>query len=394
MKRALLALFVAAGFAVPATTSAAPAPIVLGTTAPLSGPETAYAPVVRGAKAYFDYVDARGGVNGRKIAYLIEDDGYNPAQTVSATRKLVEQDRVLALFNTVGTEQALAVRDYLNQRRVPQLFVGSGAPALNDPKGHPWTIPFLPSFVGEGALYGRRIAATRPRARIAVLYEDSEYGKDLLAGLKKGLGRRAGQIVATQTYEVTDVDLSSQVSALKESRADTLALFALPKQAIQAIVAQARLGWKPQLYVSGVSIDPAVMKIARANVPGAGEGAISSAYLFDPTNPANANLAGVKLYKSILRRHLPGADPDAVAHLYGMAVAYTMVDVLRRAGPNPTREKILRAAQHLNIRRNPFMLSDIPLRTSPANVFPIRAAHLVRFHAGYWRFQKPLLATG
>jgi branched-chain amino acid transport system substrate-binding protein len=377
-----------------ATTTAAPVPIVLGTTAPLSGPETAYAPVVRGAKAYFDYVNARGGVNGRRITYLIEDDAYNPAQTVAATRKLVEQDHVLALFNTVGTEQALAVRDYLNQRKVPQLFVGSGAPALNDPKGHPWTIPFLPSFVGEGALYGRRIAATRPRARIAVLYEDSEYGEDLLAGLKKGLGRRADQIVRTQTYEVTDVDLSSQVSALKESRADTFVLFALPKQAIQAIVAQARLGWKPQLYVSGVSIDPAVMKIARANAPGAGEGAISSAYLFDPTNPANAKLAGVKLYKTILRRHLPGADPDAVAHLYGMAAAYVMVDVLRRAGSNPSPASVLRAAQHLNLPRSPFMLSDIRLRTSPANVFPIRAAHLVRFHAGYWSFQKPLLATG
>jgi branched-chain amino acid transport system substrate-binding protein len=389
----LMALAVPAAFA--ATTPGVDArTIVLGTTAPLSGPETAYEPVVTGAEAYFAYVNAHGGVYGRKIVYKIEDDGYDPSRTVPATRKLVEQDHVLAMFNTVGTEQALSVRDYLNQQGVPQLFVGSGAVTLNDPKRHPWTTPFLPSFVGEGALYGRRIATTQPRARIAVLYEDSEYGKELLAGLKQGLGRRAGQIAATQTYEVTDVDLTQQIQSLKASGADTLVLFSLPKQSIQAFVATAKLGWKPQEYVSGVSIDPIVMKIARASAgPQTGEGAISSAYLFDPTNPANARLPGVKLYLSIMKRYLPREDPKAVAHQYGMAVAYAMVEALKRAGRNPTRASLLRAATHLNVPHNPFMYPDERIRTTPTNYFGIRFAHIVRFHAGYWRFEKPLLRT-
>ncbi len=363
--------------------------IVLGTTAPFSGPETAYEPVVLGAKAYFDYVNAHGGVFGRKVVLKIEDDGYDPSRTVQATRKLVEQDQVLAMFDTVGTEEALAVREYLNQRQVPQLFVGSGAVAIaRETKRYPWTLPFLPSFVGEGALYGRQIAASRPKATIAVLYEDSEYGRELLQGLKQGLGKRAGLVAATQTYEVTDIDLSSQIQSLKASGADTLVLFALPKQAVQAFVSVAKLGWRPQEYVSSVSIDPIVMKIARLSAgPQTGEGAISSAFLYDPTNPANAKLPGVKLYRSILKRYLPGSDPTAVAHLYGMAVAYTMVNVLRRSGRNPTRASVLRAATHLSLARNPFMLGDIRLQTSPANVFPIRSSHLVRFHGGYWRIQ-------
>jgi branched-chain amino acid transport system substrate-binding protein len=395
VRPALLALALALPAAAAASTPGVDAhTILLGTTAPLSGPETAYEPVVSGAQAYFAYVNAHGGVYGRKIDYRIEDDGYDPARTVPATRKLVEQDRVLAMFNTVGTEQALAVRDYLNQRGVPQLFVGSGAVTLNDPKHHPWTLPFLPSFVGEGALYGRQIAKTQPKARIAVLYEDSEYGKELLAGLKQGLGRNASQIVATQTYEVTDIDLTPQIQSLKASGADTLVLFSLPKQSIQAFVAVSRLGWKPREYVSGVSIDPIVMKIARASAgPQTGEGAISSAYLFDATNPVYGRLPGYGLYRSIMKRYLPREDPSAVAHLYGMAVAYVMVDVLKHAGRNPTRTSVLRAATHLSIPHDPFLYPDERLQTSSGDFFPIRFTHLVRFHAGFWRIQKPLLRT-
>ncbi|MFN2629319.1 MAG: ABC transporter substrate-binding protein, partial [Gaiellaceae bacterium] len=258
-------------------------------------------------------------------------------------------------------------------------------------KRYPWTVPFLPSFVGEGALYGRQIVAAGPRAKIAVLSEDSEYGRELLQGLRRGLGRHAGQIAATQTYEVTDLDLRPQIQTLRSSGADTLALFSLPKQSIQALAAAGQLGWTPAEYLSGVSIDPIVMRIARLSAgPQTGEGAVSSAYLFDPTNPANARLPGVKLYRAILKRFLPNADPAAVAHLYGMAVAYVMVEALKRAGKNPTRESLLRAARHLNIARNPFMLPDIRVKNSPGSIFPIRSAHLVSFHAGYWRFGKKL----
>ena len=360
--------------------------ILIGGTVPLSGPESAYAPVARGAQAYFDYVNARGGVYGRKIVYKIDDDGYDPARTVQATRELVEQDHVLAIFNSVGTEHNLAVRGYLNQMKVPQLFVGSGATVIaREHARMPWTMGFLPSFAGEGAIYGRTLAATRPKARYAVLYEDSDFGEDLLAGFKRGLGKDARNVVARQTYEVTDADVGSQVSQLKASKADTLVLFALPKQTIQGFLTANKLGWHPHVVVTSVSIDPFVMNIVRES---AGkrqtEGTISSAFLHDPTNPAQAGSRGVKLYRQIMRRYLPNADPKAVAHLYGMAAAYTMVDALKRGGRNPTRSSLLRAAQHLN-EVNPFLLEGIRIRTSPRNYFPIARTHLVRYHGTGWK---------
>jgi len=359
--------------------------ILLGGTGPLSGPETAYAPVLTGAQAYFDYVNDHGGVFGRKITFKVVDDGYDPARTVQATRQLVEQDQVLAMFNSIGTEQNLAVRSYLNQLHVPQLFVGSGTVTIAaEHKQFPWTIGMLPSFAGEGAVYGRQIVATRPKARIAVLYEDSDYGKDLLSGLRRGLGSHAGQIVATQSYEVTDVDVSSQVQSLKASGADTFVIFALPKQAIQAFVSAAKLAWRPQTYVSSVSIDPIVMKIVRLSAgPTVGEGATSTAFLHDPTNPTQRKAKGVLLYRAVMKRYLPNEDPGAVAHLYGMMTAYAMVDALKHAGRNPTRDSLMRAATHMN-ERNPFLLDDVALRTTPSDIYPLRTTHLVRFRRGVW----------
>ncbi len=210
--------------------------ILLGGTGPLTGAESAYKPVLTGAQAYFAYVNAHGGVYGRKIVYQIEDDQYDPTQTVSQTQKLVEQDHVFAIFNSIGTEQAVAVSSYLNQQKVPQLFVGSGATAIgNNHAKTPWTMGLLPSFEGEGAVYGR-VIATHPNAKIGVLYENDEYGKELLAGLKRGLGSHAGQIVSTASYVVSDVTVASQVQQLKAAGADTFVIFALPAQAIQAFV--------------------------------------------------------------------------------------------------------------------------------------------------------------
>jgi branched-chain amino acid transport system substrate-binding protein len=402
MTRAVVALAAAALVAVPAagagrvaTPGVTPTQIVLGATGPLSGSESQYEPVLSGANAYFDYVNAHGGVYGRKIVYKIEDDQYNPTQTVSLTQKLVEQDNVFAIFNSIGTEHALAVRDYLNQRKVPQLFVGSGAATIAQEHAQfPWTIGLLPSFTGEGAIYGRLIAKDHPNAKIAVLYEGDEYGGELLAGLKRGLGAKAKQIVGTQSYALNADNVISQVTSLKATGADTFVIFALPKQAIQAFVAAAKLAWTPAEYVTSVSIDPAVMQIVHLNAgPQTGVGATSTAFLHDPTNPTQKSSAGVKLYLQIMKRYLPSEDPKAVAHMYGMMAAYSMVEALKGAGKSPTRASLLRAAQHLDIA-NPFLLPGLKVTTSPKDYFPLGKTYLVRYKNGFWNvLGKPLTTS-
>jgi branched-chain amino acid transport system substrate-binding protein len=358
---------------------------VLGATGPLSGSESQYEPVLSGAKAYFAYVNDHGGVLGRKITYTIEDDQYDPAQTVALTQKLVEQGKVFAIFNSIGTEHALAVRQYLNGQKVPQLFVGSGAAVISaQHKQYPWTIGLLPSFTGEGAIYGRQIAATKPKAKIAVLYENDEYGTELLSGLKRGLGLHAGQIVAAESYGLLDTTVTAQVQKLKAAGADTFVIFALPKQAIQAFVVAASLGWKPTEYVTSVSIDPAVMQIVHLNAGAeTGVGATSTAFLRDPTNPTQLKSAGVKLYRQIMRKYLPGEDWKAVAHIYGMMAAYAMVDSLKKAGKNLTRAGLLNAATHLN-EPNPFLLPGLAVTTSPSDYLPLGKTYLVRYEHGFW----------
>jgi branched-chain amino acid transport system substrate-binding protein len=392
---ALVALFLALPAASATTPGVTATEIMLGATGPLTGAESQYAPTLTGATAYFDYVNAHGGVNGRKIVFKIEDDQYNPANTVLLTQKLVEQEGVFAIFNSIGTEQALAVREYLNTRKVPQLFVGSGAAVINAERAkYPWTIGLLPSFTGEGLIYGRLIAKNQPKAKIGVLYENDEYGDELLAGLKRGLGSRAKQIVATQGYSVLDTSVVQQVQSLKNAGADTFVIFALPKQAIQAFVAAYKLGWKPTEYVTSVSIDPAVMQIVRLNSDkSVGVGATSTAFLHDPTNPTQTKSPGVKLYLQIMKRYLPSEDPKAVAHIYGMMAAYAMVDALKHAGKDPTRASLLRAAQHLNAT-NPFLLPGLRLTTTPQDYFPLGRTYLVRYLHGFWNvLGKPLTTS-
>ena len=360
--------------------------ILLGATVPLSGDEVAYASVARGANAYFQYVNDHGGVRGRSIRYLYVDDAYDPAETVRKTRELVENDHVLAIFGSVGTEHALAVRPYLNQLGVPQLFVGSGLSALAlERRQYKWTMGFLPRFAGEGALYGRYIKRTRPKSRIAVLHEASEYGEDMFAGLRSGLGPLSSRITDVETYSLSDSDLNAQIAKLKASRADTIMIFALPTQTIQAFVAIHKLGWKPRIFVNSVAIDPFVMDVIQRNTgKKLVEGAISSQFLKDPTDPALAKDPGVKLYKQILRRYLPDAKPREVANLYGMATAYTMVDALRHAGAQPTRASLLRAATHLK-EKNPFMVKGVTVKTGPNDYYPVERTRMLRFHAGRWR---------
>jgi ABC-type branched-subunit amino acid transport system substrate-binding protein/alpha-beta hydrolase superfamily lysophospholipase len=369
--------------------------IVLGATGPLTGSESAYQPVLSGAKAYFDYVNARGGVNGRKIKYLIEDDQYDPSKTFADTQKLVESDKVFAIFNSIGTEHAIAVREYLNNNKVPQLFVGSGATTFNAQRSkYPWTMGLLPSNVGEGTNVGRLIAKQHPNAKIGVLYENDEYGAELLAGLKKGLGKKAKQIVSAQSYALLATDVTQQVLTLRAAGADTFVIFALPKQAIQAFVTAGKIGWKPYEYVTSVSIDPAVMQIVKLNAPkGTGVGAQSTAFLRDPTNPTQKKAAGVKLYLQIMKRYLPHEDPRAVAHIYGMMAAYAMVEAIKQAGKNPTRASLLKAATHLDIT-NPFLLPGLRLQTSPKDYFPLQKAYQVVYKNGFWNVVGKPLTVG
>ena len=368
------------------TPGVTPTTITLGATVPLTGPAAAYGSVGRGADAYFKYVNSKGGVFGRKIVYKYEDDQFDVAQTISLTRQLVEQDNVLAIFNSVGTEHALAIRGYLNDRKVPQLFVGSGVSQLaTEHRQYPWSMGYLPSFAGEGFIYGRYVARHQPKARIAVLYENSDFGKDMLNGLRRGLGGKA-KVVSTQSYDVEDTDINSQVAKLKSSGADTLMLFATPKFAIFGYVGSFRLGWHPHVYVTSVSISPDIMKIARFGTSQRQvDGSISIAFVKDPTSARWAKDKTVRLYKSILARFLPDAKPDDVFNYYGMAVAYTMVDTLRKAGRNPTRDSVLRAATHLD-EKNPFLLPGIRIQTSPNDYYPMDMVKLARYHGSHWQF--------
>ena len=369
-----------------ATPGVTPSTITIGGTIPISGPAAAYGSVGRGADAYFRHVNSRGGVFGRKIVYRFLDDEFEVSKTILLTRQLVEQDNVLAIFNSVGTEHALAIRPYLNDRQVPHLFIGSGVSKLaTERRKYPWSIGYLPSFAGEGAIYGRHLAATRPQARVAVLYENSDFGKDMLNGLRRGLGRK-GKIVATQSYEITGNDISSQMAQLKSARADTLMLFATPQFAIFGYVGAFRLGWHPRVYVTSVSISPDIMKIARfATNQKHVDGSISIAFVKDPTSKLWAKDKTVRLYKSILKRFLPSAKPDDVFNYYGMAVAYTMVDTLRKAGRNPSRASVLRAATHLK-ETNPFLLPGVRIETSSSDYYPMDKVKLARYRGSHWHF--------
>jgi branched-chain amino acid transport system substrate-binding protein len=359
--------------------------VLIGGTGPLSGPEVAHAGAILGAQAYFRYVNDRGGVHGRSIEYRYVDDGYDPSRTIHAVRRLVQQDHVFAMFNIVGTEHNVAVRAFLNAARVPQLFGGTGLRKIGrERERYPWTMGYLPSFFAEGRLYARHLTRTRPRARVAIVYEASSYGRDLVAGFRASVGRRV-RIVATQTYETTDTDLTSQIAHLWRSGANTLMLFSLPRQTIAGFLAVARVGWRPRTYVSAMSGDPAVMKVVQATAGSrTGENAITIAWMKDATNPALARDPAIQLYKRIMRRYAPGRNVDEVAHLYGMSAAYSLVETLRRAGANPTRDSLLRAATRLD-HQVPFMVRGVRIETSPRDYFPISRVRFTRYQRGYWR---------
>ena len=361
--------------------------ILLGGTSPLSGPASAYASVARGADAYFKYLNARGGVNGRTIAYKYVDDAYNPAQTVQATRQLVEQDKVFAVFNSLGTEHNVATRDYLNQQKVPQLFVASGATTWGrDAAKYPWTIGFQPSYQAEGWVLGKYLARTQGAAKVAVLFQNDDYGKDLMTGLRQGIARSKVKIVAAQGYEVTATDVQSQIAKLKASGANTLALFATPKFAIQGYVFANRLGWRPLVFNNAVSSASNIMTLAsEGNTNKAVENSVSIAFLKDPTDPKWRTDAAMRLYRSVLAKYARGANAKDVYHVYGMAVAHETARVLKATGKNPTRAALVAQLRKLNDASNPFLLPGIAIKTSGTERFPIEQALLQRWSKGSWQ---------
>ena len=382
---AALALTAVAGAAPTADPGLTGTSVLLGGTVPLTGEAAAFGTVGAGAKAYFDYVNARGGVRGREISYRLYDDAYNPAQTVQLTRKLVEDDGVFAIFASVGTANNLAIREYLNAQGVPQLFAADGSQQIGRSfTRYPWTMGFLMSYRGEGDVYGRNLVKTRPRARIAALYENTDLGRDMLTGLTRAVAGKGPRVVAKESYELTSSDVTSQIARLKSSGADTLMLFATPRFFIQAVVATRKLGWKPQLYIASVSIEPGIMAIARVNAPDLTRGALSIAFVKNPNDPIWAKDPAVALYRTIMRRHNPTGRPADVYNWYGMTVAWTMVETLRKAGRNLTRATLLRAAQSLDLQSNPFLLPGIRVQTSRTDYRPLEHVYLYRYDNKQW----------
>jgi branched-chain amino acid transport system substrate-binding protein len=348
--------------------------ILLGGSHPYSGPASAYGNIGKGIAAYFSYVNDHGGVNGRKIRYIDKDDGYSPPQAVQIMHQLVEQDKVFAIFDTLGTAVNAAIRPYLNQNGVPQLFVATGASTWgHDSQKFPWTIGWQPDYQSEAMLYAQDVLANHPKAKIGILYQNDDYGEDYIAGLKRGLGKHDSLIIKMASYETTDPNVASQIATLKASGADTFMIFATPKFAIQALVLAAQQSWHPVIYLNNVSAAvPFMNAAAKAGGPSAVAGVYSTIYLKDPANHSRyAGDAGMKLYNEIMAKYLPTADKDDGNYLYGVSIAYTMVDVLKRAGKDLTRKKVMDIASHLDEKDNPWAYPGVVIRTTPSSRFPI-----------------------
>jgi branched-chain amino acid transport system substrate-binding protein len=360
--------------------------IHLGSSVPLSGEAAIAGNVARGIDAYFNYINDKGGVFGRKIKFTYLDDGYDPGRAVNNTIRLIQQEQVFAVFSSLGTSNNLAVRKLLNDAKVPQLFVSSGATTFGrDYKKYPWTIGYIPPYSEEGEIYGRYVVKNIKKAKIAVLYQNDDYGRDLFAGLRRGLGAKAKSIVAKVGYDPTSADVQPQVTQLKASKANVLMIFAFGKFSLQAFNAVSRLGWKPQIFVNDVSSASALMSIVPQK---AANGAISIVFGKDPASPSWANDKGIRLFQSILRKYGNGTNSRDLKDGYfsaGMATAYTMVNTLKKAGRNPTRQSVMNAAIHLSEKGNPFVLPGIVIRTTPKSRFPITQVRLQRWSANAWR---------
>jgi ABC-type branched-subunit amino acid transport system substrate-binding protein len=364
--------------------------IKIGQTMPYSGPASAYGTIGKVQAAYFKQLNEQGGVNGRKINFISLDDGYSPPKTVEMVRRLVEQDEVLLLLGTLGTPSNTAIHKYVNTKKVPHMFLATGASKWNDPKNFPWTIGFNPNYNSEGKLYGQHILATKPNAKIAVLVQNDDYGKDYLNGFKDGLGAKAASmIVATASYEVTDPTIDSQIVTLKGSGADTFFNITTPKFAAQAIRKVDEVGWKPTHYLNQVSASVgSVLKPAGLDKA---VGLISMLYVKEGSDTRWDNDPTMKDFKALIKKYAPEVSPDDGIATYGYAVAQTMVQVLKQAGDNLTRENIMKQAASIKDFQVPMVLPGVLASTSPDDFALFQTIQMVKFDGKTWvDFGKPV----
>jgi len=358
--------------------------IKIGNTMPYSGPASAYGAIGKAEAAYFNMINEQGGINGRKINFISRDDGYSPPKTVELIRKMVEEDQVLLTFNVLGTPPNTAVQAYLNDNKVPQLLVATGADKWNDPKNHPWTMGWQPSYRIEARIYGRYILKNLANAKIAVLYQNDDFGKDYLTGLREGLGDKAEKmIVAVKTYETTDPTVDSQIVALQGSGADVLLTAATPKFAAQAIRKVNDIGWKPTHFLTNVSVSVgAVMKPAG---PEKGIGIISAGYLKEPTDPQWQDMQEYKDWSAWMKKYNSAGSVTDSNNVFGYSAAQTVVAVLTASGDNLTRENIMEQAASIHDLKLPMVLPGIVLSTSTTDFAPIKQMQLMKFDGTTWQ---------
>ena len=374
--------------------------ITIGGTFPLSGPASLYAPIPRGMEAYFNWVnnrkgpDGKRGIYGRKIVWKYYDDGYNPAQTVQLTNKLVLEDKIFANVGSLGTEHNQAIRPLLNQRKIPQILVSTGASYWGlQYKQFPWTMGWQPDYIAEGRAYGIWITRNAPNAKIAIFYQNDDYGKDYLRGLKIGLGAKRSLIVSEQSYEPTDTSYASQIARQKASGADTWVLLSIPTPTVRALATAKALNWKPEtIVINSVAAIDTVMKAAAANAgPQYVNGAVSSTYLKNSNAPKYANDRIVTNYRRLLAQYGPsGADPANTFYFYGFAKGYDVVKLLYLAGKNPTRKSLMNATLKMNWV-NPYTINGVRVKTGKSDHFPISQIKLVRYENNVFTEFGPLI---
>jgi ABC-type branched-subunit amino acid transport system substrate-binding protein len=373
-------------------TGATDTEIKIGNIMPYSGPLSAYGVSGRAEAAYFRKINAEGGINGRKIRFISYDDAYTPPKTVEQARKLVESDEVFLIFGALGTPTNTAIQKYMNAKKVPQLFVQSGATKWNDPKEFPWTMGWSPNYQNEARIYAKYILTEKPNARIAVLYQNDDYGRDYLKGLKDGLGDKAGSmIVGEDAYDVFETTIDSHVVKMKSLNADVFVDITGPKFAAQAIRKAAEIGWKPLHFLNSVStsigavINPAGLENA--------QGIISVAYLMDPLDPQWKNDPGMKEFDEFLAKDFPEGNRADSLVVTGFNVAQTLVQVLKQCGDNLTRENVMKQAANLKDFRTTNLLPGIKINTSPIDFAPIKQVQLRRFKGDRWELFGPTLRS-
>ena len=356
--------------------------IKIGNVNPYSGPASAYSSIAKAIGAYFDKINAEGGINGRMLKYISLDDAYNPARTVEQVRKLVEEEEVLILFNPLGTPSNTAIHKYMNTKKVPQLFVATGATKWGDPKDFPYTMGWQPNYQSEARNYAAHILDSKPNAKIGILYQNDDYGKDYVKGFEDGLGDKAkSMIISTVSYEFTDPTVDSQIVTLKASGADTFFNVTTPKAAAQAIKKAGEIGWKPVHYLNSVS--NAVGSVMTPAGLENGVGIITAAYIKDPTDPQFQKGKEWDDWVAWMKKYHPSGALNDNFNVYGYSVAQTMVQVLKQAGDNLTRDNIMKQAASLDMTL-PMLLPGVNVKTGPDDFYPIEREQLMKFNGKSW----------